>query len=123
MRKVYDSVEDKEILFFGNFIEAYIKPDKKFLELYDSIENYKNIKNKLDKKVILNYLTDYIENSGNVGYASWDIKDIYTGERIQRMYIRDGDFSFTGEFWHHYKNYDIGIPLEYEEYIKKKLNL
>lgn len=30
----------------------------------------------------------------------------------------DGDFTFPYEFLHYYENYDIGIPPEYEEYLK-----
>ena len=31
----------------------------------------------------------------------------------------DGDFRFPLDFLHYYKNYDIGIPYEYEAYLKE----
>ena len=30
----------------------------------------------------------------------------------------DGEFTFPLEFLHYHKYYDIGIPYEYEEYLK-----
>ena len=41
-----------------------------------------------------------------------------TGERIQAGIYKDGKYVFPLDFLHYYKNYDIGIPLEYEEYLK-----
>lgn len=43
---------------------------------------------------------------------------MFTGEKLQEGVYQDGDFKFTLDFLHYYKNYDIGIPLEYEEYLK-----
>ena len=31
----------------------------------------------------------------------------------------DGDFRFPLDFLHYYKNYNIGIPYEYEAYLKE----
>ena len=46
--------------------------------------------------------------------------EIFTGEEIQAGMYWDCDFTFPYEFLYYYKNYDIGIPPEYEEYLMKK---
>jgi hypothetical protein len=44
---------------------------------------------------------------------------MFTNETILSPgYYKDGDFVFPIEFLHYYKKYDIGIPKEYEQYIK-----
>ena len=48
---------------------------------------------------------------------------MFTGERIQAGKYKDGKYVFPLDFLHYYKNYDIGIPLEYEEYLKTILSL
>ena len=45
-------------------------------------------------------------------------RDIFTGEKLYVGKIVDSEFVFPLEFLHYYKNYDIGIPPEYEEYLK-----
>lgn len=47
-------------------------------------------------------------------------RDIFTGEKLTAGQYIDGEFRFPLEFLHYYKNYDIGIPPEYEEYLMKK---
>lgn len=42
-------------------------------------------------------------------------------EKIHAGVYLDGDFSFPMEFLRYYKRYDIGIPYEYEEYLKQIL--
>lgn len=44
--------------------------------------------------------------------------EIFTKEKIRAGILEDGDFIFPYEFLHYYKNYDIGIPYEYEAYLK-----
>lgn len=48
--------------------------------------------------------------------------DMFTGEKLQAGQYHDGEFRFPMEFLHYYKNYDIGIPYEYEAYLKTILN-
>ena len=43
--------------------------------------------------------------------------DIFTGEELQAGLYEDGDFVFPTDFLHYYKNYDIGIPYDYEKYL------
>lgn len=40
------------------------------------------------------------------------------GEELTAGKCVDGEFVFPLDFLHYYKNYDIGIPYDYEEYLK-----
>lgn len=79
----------------------------------DSFEELSKINNKIDKKKVIKH----IENL-DVWATSLPTYDMFTGERIQAGKYKDGKYVFPLDFLHYYKNYDIGIPLEYEEYLK-----
>jgi hypothetical protein len=50
------------------------------------------------------------------------VVDIFTNEPIEQSgIIEDGEFTFPIDFIHYYEKYDIGIPKEYEKYIKSKI--
>ena len=51
-------------------------------------------------------------------------KDVFTGEELRPagMYL-DGPFFFPIDYTHYMKEYGIGIPPEYEEYLKKEKGL
>ena len=50
------------------------------------------------------------------------VEDIFSGEAIEQAgIIEDGKFVFPLDFIHYYEKYDIGIPVEYEEYIESRL--
>ena len=81
--------------------------------LTDSFEELSKINNKIDKKKVIKH----IENL-DVWATSLPTYDMFTGERIQAGKYKDGKYVFPLDFLHYYKNDDIGIPLEYEEYLK-----
>ena len=84
----------------------------------DEFDSYKTIKNGLNKSVVLAYL----KALPIAAVALMSTKDIFTGERLEQAgIIEDGGFTFPIDFIHYYERYDIGIPLEYEEYLKQKL--
>lgn len=85
----------------------------------DDFETYKKIENKLNKTEILNY----IKSLPIAAIAPMSTYDIFTGQQLKQAGIfEDGDFTFPTDFVHYYENYDIGIPLEYEDYIKTKIS-
>ena len=99
------------MIFFGYFAGLpYKDSDEKF-------DDYRKYRNRLPKEKIVAHIEGLEE-----WFTSLPSKEIFTGEPLQAgMYI-DGDFRFPLEFLHYYKNYDIGIPYEYEEYLKKILD-
>ena len=46
--------------------------------------------------------------------------EIFTGKQftISPGYYRDGDFIYPTDFLYYLKNYDIGVPQEYEDYLR-----
>lgn len=84
----------------------------------EDFETYKNIENQLNKTEIL----EYIKSIPIAAIAPLSVNDIFTGEPLEQAgLIEDGDFTFPIDFIHYFENYNIGIPLEYEEYIKTKI--
>jgi hypothetical protein len=84
----------------------------------EDFEAYKKIKNQISKTDILLYL----KSLPIAAVAPMSVYDIFTGEPLEQAgLIDDGEFRFPIDFIHYYENYDIGIPLEYERYIKAKI--
>ena len=83
----------------------------------ESFEEYKKYKNALPKNKVIAHI-ESLEDWA----TSLPSKDIFTGERLQAGMYVDGEFRFPREFLHYYKNYDIGIPYEYEKYLRGVLN-
>mgnify|MGYP000066175004 FL=1 len=79
----------------------------------ESFEDYKNYKNSIPKSAILDYIS-----SLDAGLTTLPSRDMFTGEKLHAGMFWDGEFTFPYEFLHYYKNYDIGIPYEYEAYLK-----
>ena len=79
----------------------------------ESFDDYRRFKNDLSKEKIIAHIESLEE-----WLTSLPSYDIFTGEPLHAgMYI-DGEFRFPYEFLHYYKNYDIGIPYDYEAYLK-----
>lgn len=79
-------------------------------------DHYKQFKNTLPKDKIIKHIEslDFLCLAARTGY------DIFTKEYIPNAgFYRDGDFVFPTDFLHYLKNYDIGVPYEYEEYLKQ----
>jgi hypothetical protein len=84
----------------------------------EKFEDYKNIHNLVSKKKVLEYLKSLPVDC----YGMFETKDIFTGEVLEPCaLICDGDFTFPYDFIHYFENYDIGIPMEYENYIRNQL--
>lgn len=79
----------------------------------DKFEDLKSIHNTLKKEDIISYI-----ESLDPAVSSERTTDMFTGEQFNASVYHDGEFTFTGDFFRYYKKYDIGIPLEYEEYLK-----
>lgn len=82
----------------------------------EDFESYRNYKNDIPKEKIIAHIEDL-----DAGLTSVPDYDIFTGEKIHVGVYLDGDFSFPMDFLRYYKRYDIGIPYEYEEYLKQIL--
>lgn len=80
---------------------------------YENFDDYKKYKNSIPKNAILAYIS-----SLDAGLTTLPSRDIFTGEKLHAGMFWDGEFTFPYEFLHYYKNYDIGIPYEYEAYLK-----
>lgn len=109
-------IRDNGILYFGYFKGMeYTKHSDK--ELEDDFEMYLKFKNDLPKDRIIRH----IEEDLKPGIACMQTFDIFTGEELVAGQYKDGKFAFPTDFLHYLKKYDIGIPYEYEEYLKETL--
>lgn len=84
-----------------------------YCEPTDSFEELSKIKNSIDKNKVINHIESLDE-----WISSEPSYDIFTGESFNGGLYDDGDFTFPIDFLRYYKKYDIGIPLEYEDYLK-----
>lgn len=82
-------------------------------ECNENFESYCHLQNTLPKDKIIAHM-DSLEK----WFTSLPTSDVFTGEKLQGGLCDDGNFTFPLDFLHYYKNYDIGIPYEYEEYLK-----
>ena len=81
----------------------------------ENFDDYRKFKNTIPKEKVIEHIeSDDVE----VWATSLYTCDMFTGEQLQAGMCEDGNFRFPFEFLHYYKNYDIGIPYEYEEYLK-----
>lgn len=74
---------------------------------------YRAYKNSIHKEDVVAHI-----ESLEAGLTSEPSIELFTKEKIRAGVFEDGNFVFPYEFLHYYKNYDIGIPYEYEEYLK-----
>ena len=82
----------------------------------EDFEAYKQLKNSIPKECVIRHM-----ESLEKWATSLPGRDYFTGEPLQSGLFEDGDYVFPLDFLHYYKNYDIGIPYDYEEYLKKIL--
>ena len=83
----------------------------------ENFDDYRRLKNTIPKESVIKHIESLEE-----WFTSLPSKDIFTGEELHAgMYI-DGEFTFPLEFLHYYRKYDIGIPYEYEAYLKTIIN-
>jgi hypothetical protein len=79
----------------------------------ENFDDYKKFKNTIPKAKVIEHI-----KSLDAGLTTLPSHDFFTGEKLHAGMFWDGDFTFPYEFLHYYENYDIGIPPEYEEYLK-----
>lgn len=100
------------MMYFG-FFEGL--PYKSATESFDS---YRRMKNKIPKEKVIAYIETL-----DVWATSEPSYEIFTGEKMRAGLFEDGDFTFPYEFLHYYKNYDIGIPYDYEAYLRDEVGI
>lgn len=79
----------------------------------DEYDDFTKFKNTIDKKTVIEHIESLDDWLG-----STQSRDIFTGEEFNSGFYIDGDFQFPVDFLRYYKDKDIGIPYEYEEYLK-----
>ena len=79
----------------------------------DRYEDFINLKNAISKEKVIAHI-----ESLDSWLGSTRSHDIFTGEAFNCGFYEDGEFQFPVDFLRYYKTKDIGIPYEYEEYLK-----
>lgn len=100
------------MMYFG-FFEGL--PYKSATESFDS---YRRMKNNIPKEKVIAHIETL-----DVWATSEPSYEIFTGEKMRAGLFEDGDFTFHYEFLHYYKNYDIGIPYDYEAYLRDEVGI
>ena len=103
----------------GRWYFGYFK-NSRYNTVTDTVEEMKTYKNSIDRNKVIKH----IETKATLWLlASTECCgiDLFTGEYFEDGDYDDGDFSFTVEFFRYYKRGDVGLPYEYEEYLKKIL--
>ena len=78
----------------------------------ENFDDYRKFRNEISKEKVIAHI-----ESLEPGLTSLPSRDMFTGEKLHAGIF--DDFIFPLEFLHYYKNYDIGIPYEYEAYLKE----
>ena len=84
----------------------------------EDFEKYRGFRNKLPKSKIYEHM-----DSLSKWRTSVETVEIFTGEKLMAGKCIDGDFVFPLDFLHYYKNYDIGIPYDYEAYLRDEVGI
>lgn len=79
----------------------------------DKLEDFFKYQNTLDKNLIIRHIEGLDQ-----WLSSERSTDIFTGEEFNAGLLKDGNFRFPVDFLRYYKKLDIGIPSEYEAYLK-----
>lgn len=82
----------------------------------EDFDEYRKFKNTLPREKIYEHMLQV--DARHRWRAAVETHDIFTGEKLTAGLCIDGDFRFPLEFLHYYKNYDIGIPYDYEAYLR-----
>lgn len=82
----------------------------------DSYEDFEKIRNNIDKDAVIKHIEELDD-----AISSTMSTDKFTGEEFNAGLYEDGEFVFPVDFLRYYKTKDIGIPKEYEAYLKNIL--
>lgn len=84
----------------------------------EDFETYRSFRNILPKEAVIAHIETL-----SAAYTSLYVTDMFTGVELGNGGLYDdGEFIFPIDFLHYYKNYDIGIPPEYEQYLEAILS-
>lgn len=98
--------EGHGFLWFGLFEGA------PYGDCTEKVEDYEKLINQISKAKVLKHI-----DSLSPSLTSAPTYDVFTGERFGAGLYNDGKFLFTTDFVRYYRDRDIGIPIEYEEYL------
>lgn len=87
-------------------------------ECIEDFDEYRTYKNKISKESVIKHFGEL-----DLAACTTPAYDMFTGERITSGLYNDGKFVISADFLHYYKNYDIGIPYEYEDYLVNQLHI
>ena len=79
----------------------------------DKYEDFTKFRNTIDKEVVIAHMETL-----DAWLGSTRSYDMFTGEEFNSGFYIDGEFQFPVDFLRYYKTRDLGIPYEYEEYLK-----
>lgn len=101
----------KDGMYFFGFWE-----DMPYRTVTDRYEDFEQYSNGLDRNAVIRHI-----ESLEPAIASAVTTDRFTGERFNAGLYEDGDFVFPVDFLRYYKTREIGIPSEYEAYLRTVL--
>ena len=87
----------------------------------EDFDEYRKFKNTLPREKIYEHMLQV--DARHRWRAAVETHDIFTGEKLTAGLCIDGDFRFPLDFLHYYKNYDIGIPYDYEAYLRDEVGI
>lgn len=88
---------------------------------HEDFDEYRKFKNTLPRKKIYEHMLQV--DARNQWRAAVETHDIFTGEELTAGKCVDGEFVFPLDFLHYYKNCDIGIPYDYEAYLRDEVGI
>ena len=89
------------------------------LKTGESFYDYLKLKNTLSREGILRYM-EALPVGLMVTPDPEQKRDVFTGEPVVPGMYKDGVYIYPSEFLHYYRKYPIGIPYEYEDYLRKQ---
>lgn len=98
-----------------------------FKRVTDSIHDMISIKNELPKKAIIDYIESRTDQLGysTMCYSNDQFVDVISKDMLPYqpgIYTIDR-FVFPVEFPYYMEKYGVGVPKEFEEFVKKELEL
>ena len=121
-------LEKDGVLYFGFFKKVnHYRTSNRFGEeenndkdWYDDFEDFKQFKNTISKKAVKEHFKTIKDRGISLGLNHYT--NIINGHDVFRRVgtYQDGKFCFPADFIYYYSNYRIGIPYEYEKYLKRK---
>ena len=120
MKQVIGLFEEGKVQkLFGMFVGSDMSFKDDYSYLNENFEDYKKLENELPKSSILAYM----ESLTHCCLAPMISHDIFSKEVIPNPgFYEDGIFIFPTDFLYYFKNYEIGIPYEYENFLKTKIH-